>query len=444
MESLTSDRPAADHVVSDGQRVADHSATEIVAARLGASDVLVLQHTHGRSHLLLGGTGVGEEWAGTVAVEERDEPRLVAAVEGQVVRVRGDRPSRIVGPYYANCGALVATQGAVVVIGGSEDWLDGLSDEALAGACEEAAAALAGAEPSRDLAHELDVYERLRGLLQPTGDRVATAHHLAKEAADLLSVDFVLLLPEPGADLAVARPGWSPSRPDGLRESADLIVAALPDEVLVIQDATDAPLPSPLSPEDGVISVMIVPFTSEGFLLAAHTAGRARGFTSMDTDVGSLLAETASVALAAADTSTTLDRHAERVRWLLRRDPVTGLPDHRAWEDALDATDAGAVVAVGLGHEEAPERLLQIVGAVLQRQATDTDLVARVDIAEFGLLLRGSSLATAEQIAAAVKERLGPIRRADGSPVGIGYAAAPDLDSVRDAWRVAAGRMLAS
>lgn len=425
-----------------GERVADPSAAAIAAARLGATDLLVLQHTHGRSHLLVGGAGVGEEWAGTVAVEERDEARLVAAVDGQVVRVADARAVRIVGPYYAPSAALVPAEGTVVVLGGPDGWLEGVTDDQLHRAAQEATAGLAGTEPGRDLAHELTAYQRLASLLEPTGDRAATAHHLAQEAADLLAADYVLLCPEPGADLSVARPGWSPARPDGLRECAELVIGALPEEVLVVQDATDAPLPPPLSPDDGLVSAMVVPLTSQGFLLAAHTRGRPRGFTSLDTDIGSLLAEVASVALAAADTRTTLTRHAERVRWLLRRDPVTGLPDERAWQDALDNTTTGAVISVGLGEGEVPERLLQIMGAVLQRQATDTDLVARIGTAEFGLLLRGASTDTAAQIAANIRERLGPIRQADGNPVGIGWAASPGLATVRDAWRVAAGRML--
>lgn len=434
--------PPPDQPAAAGERVADDEASRIAAERLGASDLLVFQHTHGRSHLLLGGTGAGARWAGTVAVEERDEPRLVAAGDGQVVRVRGDAPQRVIGPYYAACAAILAVDGGVVVLGGAEDWLAASDDEALRRATAEAAAGLIGTEPGRDLAVELATYTRLRRLLTPVGDRHDTAHHLAQEAAELLEADFVVVLPEPGADLAVARPGWSPPRPDLLRGAVDVVVTALPAEVLVIQDVADAPLPPPLSPADGLVSAMVVPFTSSGLLLAVHTVGRPRGFTSLDTDVGTLLAETASVALAAADTSSTLDRHIERVRWLLRRDEVTGLPDRRAWQDALDATDGGAVVAVGLGHEEAPARLLQIIGAVLQRQATDTDLVARVDVGEFGLLLRGAGEDTARQVAESVRERLGPIRRGDGTPVGIGYAATPPLDSVRDAWRVAAGRML--
>lgn len=437
METVSTEQPVA------GERFADPSASAIVAARLGVRDLLVLQHTHGRSHLLVGGAGLGDAWAGTVAVEERDEPRLVAAGDGQVVRVRAEQAVRVVGPYYAAEAALVPADGAIVVVGGEAGWLESTDDATLHAAGLEAAAAFSGTEPGRDLALELAAYERLRNLLTPTGDRTGTAHHLAREAADLLHADYVLVCPEPGADLAVARPGWSPSRPEGLREAAQLIIGALPEEVLVVQDATDAPLPPPLSPEDGLVSAMVVPLTSGGFVLAVHTRANPRGFTSLDTDLGSLLAETASVALAAADVRSTLERHVERVRWLLRRDPVTGLPDVRAWHEALDNTTGGAVVSVGLGEGIVPERLLQIMGAVLQRQATDTDLVARVDETEFGLLLRGASADTAKQIAEGIRERLGPIRRADGSPVGIGWAAAPDLATVRDAWRVAAGRMLA-
>lgn len=416
-------------------------AATVVARRLGVPDLLIFRHTHGRSHLLLGGVGAGAAWAGTVAVEERDEPRLVAATEGQIVRVRSERPVRVIGPYFARTAAMVQTHSGIVVLGGGRDWLTDSSDEVLRQACAEASDPLAGIEPTRDLAHELHLYQRLRGLLTPPGDRRSTANHLARSAVEMLDAAFAMVMPEPGADLAVARPSWTPPEQAALRAAADVIVAGLPPDTLVIQDTKDAPLPAPLGADDGLVSVMIAPLTSEGFILAAHAAGRPRGFTSLDTDIGSLLAETASVALGAADATTTLDRHAERVRWLLRRDPVTGLPDRSAWDDALASTDAGAVVSVGMGPVGASDRLLQIVGAVLQRQASDTDMVARVEEGEFGMLLRGVGEATADHVAETVRHRLGPLG-SSMSIVTVGAAASPPLDSVLDAWRVAAGRML--
>jgi hypothetical protein len=413
-----------------------------LAAEVGATDLLVLHHTHGRSHLLLGGAGVGRQWAGTVAVEERDEPRLVAATEGQLVRVRQDTPTRVVGPYYALNAAMVDVHGSVVVLGGPDNWLEDVSEEVLVSVANRAAAALSGADPARDLVHELRTYQRIQSMLTPVGDRMDTAHHLAREAAEILAADFVMVLPEPGADLAIARPAWSPARHDGLVEAAALIVTALPEEVLVIQDASDAPLPPPLSPDDGLVAVMVVPLTSRGFLLAAHTSVRPQGFTSLDVDFGSLLAEAGSISLAAADTSTTLDRHIERVRWLLHRDPLTGLPDGRAFEEALAATAMGAVISIGLARDDAGGQLLRIVAAVLDRFATDTDLVAHTGHAEFGILLRNGSATDATDMIEVIRDRLGDLRRADGSPIRMAHAATPDVDDLLDAWRVAVGRML--
>ena len=404
-------------------------------------DVLVFQHTHGRSHLLLGGLGLGERWAGTVAVEERDEPRLVAALDGQVVRVDGEAPVRVVGPYYAAQACVLATGDVVGVVGGPAGVAASLDADALVRVVGSAAAGLTDTEPQRDLVTELAAYRRLEELLRSGTVHPNPAQALADTAAQLLDASFVMVQPAPDAAIATARRGWSPTTSEGLRDVAALIVGALPEEALVIQDITDAPLPSPLAPGDGLVSAMVMPLTTGGFVLAVHTVSEPRGFTSLDTDLGTLLSEIGSVVLAGATTGTTLSRHIERVSWLLRRDQVTGLPDLDAWEDALDSTDAAAVIAIGVGPSTPSDRSLQVIAAVLQRQAQDTDLVARVSGWEFAMLLRGAGLDTAEALASTIHQRLGPI---EGEQVRIGWAAAPDLPDARTAWRVAAGRMLSS
>ena len=93
---------------------------EAVATALGASDVLVLQRD-GDSLRLVGGTGRGAVWAGSVEVDSADEPHARLAAPGtSPVRLAGSEPVRVIGPYRSPYAALVPVGDDHVVAVGSE------------------------------------------------------------------------------------------------------------------------------------------------------------------------------------------------------------------------------------------------------------------------------------------------------------------------------------
>ncbi len=113
----------------------------------------------------------------------------------------------------------------------------------------------------------------------------------------------------------------------------------------------------------------------------------------------------------------------QRVRSLAEHDPLTGLCNRRLFEHELGtqvdrerrgtlggrrASDGSALLIIDLdnfrkvnesaGHRTGDE-LLKAIGGALQERLRGTDLIARLDGDEFGVLLRGTPLNAAEAVA---------------------------------------------
>jgi len=100
-------------------------------------------------------------------------------------------------------------------------------------------------------------------------------------------------------------------------------------------------------------------------------------------------------------------------------DPLTGLPNRRAWDLRLRQTLAGgqrlAVVMLDIDHFKAfndahghptGDALLRRTTAAWQKEVRGADFLARIGGEEFGLLLPGTDLPTAEQIVERMRSRM--------------------------------------
>ncbi len=132
-----------------------------------------------------------------------------------------------------------------------------------------------------------------------------------------------------------------------------------------------------------------------------------------------------------------------------RRDPLTGLANRLAWEEAVEAAafigrQQVAVVVVdvdGLKHANdtrghaVGDALLGAVADVLEHAATGAELVARLGGDEFGILLVDGDVAALDELVASIRERLASHPGVDGVPLGasLGCAAMPPEGSVQEA-----------
>ena len=186
-----------------------------------------------------------------------------------------------------------------------------------------------------------------------------------------------------------------------------------------IQQAEIDDLPAPLSSADGVLAYYLleVKQPQPGVLLLLHTTGSvARGFTLLCQSLGVRLVEAAEPLLAAALLRDTLNAELERAAADARRDPLTGLANRLAWNEALSSASARAdspasIVQVdcrGLkqindtdGHGVGDQVLCR-VAAALTASVRDGDLVSRLGGDEFAILLSDAD----EDVTRSIVERI--------------------------------------
>ena len=159
----------------------------------------------------------------------------------------------------------------------------------------------------------------------------------------------------------------------------------------------DAILYEPLCRGDEVLGVLVVCWIGQPELRGSRTA------------IVSLVAHEAAAVIARADLVADLAGQA-------RTDPLTGLPNRRAWDVALErAATRGESLTIAIldldhfkqfndayGHP-AGDRLLKAAAASWREQLRGDDLLARIGGEEFGLLLTGCGAAPALEVVARLR-----------------------------------------
>lgn len=427
------------------------------AATACAGDVFVFRRITRDRFVHVGGLGRGESWAGNVDLVPRDEEYALEAItSGIPVDVRSTRPVRIFGPYYQREAVFVPVSNDLLVVFGSpEAGSIPVSDRALlVEAATSAAAGIEHVSSAKRLADELELLHAVRSLAQTDAVRIhEVMQHVVASALAALSCDLGALYV---ADLdaietAAESPADAPKDDVLLTAMRSLFAraAALPT---CVQDSAVEPPPHPLD-GCGVTSHYVLPIGEPPFAVLAlmHTDARPRGFTSLCREVGLRMAESSEPLLRSALTLYELEAQLDRVGRDARIDPLTRLPNRRAWEETLAAhpVDEPAGVLVldvdGLknvnderGHHLGDE-YLQLVAQAVSSSLRDDDVVARVGGDEFAVLLPGADdlacRAVAKRIAAALDSHpgLAGFRLA----ASIGHAAAPPAASIAQAQRLA-------
>ncbi len=433
-----------------------------VAKALGVADLLVLE-LDGEALRLIGGAGRGASWAGVVDAKFEDEPLARRARDrGRPVRVSASAPTRILGPYWSANAVLVPVADDHLVVVGNKAPIK-ISDGVLRRNAAEAVAAVDGVPSAKLLADELEVVDAVRQLMDYHPDSVPeTARHIAEVASAVLSAEFSAVL--------VRRPdGFVVEQADAAESCVDpRLCAALvklarrvSNRPLLEQDVSDK---GPIGRGGGVVSryaLRIGTSESLGMLMVGHVVARPRGFTSLCQRVGRALADAAEVLLSQAIARDDLRTERDRFAHEARRDPLTGLPNRVAWNEALDgeATRRAryrrpvVVMSIDVDHlkdandhygHEAGDELLVATAQVLRHTLRNADMVARIGGDEFGVLLpetQGVAMETVvqriEEACAAWRGSLSELRLS----ISVGWAAPEPFGDLRAALRTADGEM---
>jgi diguanylate cyclase (GGDEF)-like protein len=394
------------------QDAARTAALALAAEELGACDAFVFRRIAGGRLVHIGGTGRGEGWAGIVEIGE-DEATVVqqAVATARPASISSPDPRNIFGPYYARSAVAVPLPpDTIVVFGHGTHALPQRSEEQLRSGAQRASELIEHVSPAKRLADQLEVLEALRALADCPADGLPeTLQHVVETAAEALSCELGVLYLEQPERIALANRGWPV---DG---DADLVLASMrvlasrsADFPVCAQDAAEGPLPAPFAPEAGIRSYYLLQLgpAAQGVLLLMHTDAAPRGFTSLCRELGARLVDAADGIVAAAVQRTQLRLEIERLNAAARRDPLTGLANRLAWDEAVadaelrcDLGEPASIVLLDLddlkrandelGHARGDE-LLRALATVVRASVRSRDTVARLGGDEIGVLLPGA------------------------------------------------------
>lgn len=199
--------------------------------------------------------------------------------------------------------------------------------------------------------------------------------------------------------------------------------------------------------------------TPVGYLAALAGDGESFAFALTIPLVG-LLALLARDRQARIDKALELDRAYRGAQLQARWDPLTGLGNRLAWEEALQqaqlrwetSREPTSVIMLDMdglkeandtrGHDFGDE-LLRVFAGLVHANVRSSDIVARMGGDEFGVLLRGSDQDLCKETAARLSAVISAHPGIDGSEISaaLGYASCPPADTVAAAMREADARM---
>jgi diguanylate cyclase (GGDEF)-like protein len=436
-----------------------------VAEAIGVADLLILERD-GELLRLTGGAGRGAGWAGVVEARIDDEPLAKRARErGRPVRVATGTPTRIFGPYWSPHAVLVPVGDDHLVIAGSDAPIK-IADGALRRHSAEAVAAVDavdGIPSAKLLADELEVVGAVRELMDYHPQTVAeTACHIAEVAAAALSAEFAAVLVRRPEGFIVEQAGAASSSVDPrLGAALAKLSRRVSSTPLLEQDVADK---GPAGRGGGVVAryaLRIGLAEQLGMLVVGHVVDRPRGFTNLCQRVARQLADAAEVLLNQSIARDDLRAERDHFAREARRDPLTGLPNRVAWNEALDneATRRAryrrpvVVMSVDVDHlkaandqygHDAGDELLMATAQVLRHALRNADLVARVGGDEFGVILPETHEAAMDVVVRRIEEACHNWR---GSlpelrlSISVGWAAPEPFGDLRSALRAADGQM---
>lgn len=420
----------------------DPSTLDGIAQLFGADDLFVLRRVSPGRYAHLGGVGRGEGWAGIVELDTGASPWLQEVEHaGRATRIDHDRAEHVFGPYYARSVLLAFAGPDALVLAGRADDLLASDAESHAAQLARAASDLVDAvSPAKRLSDELELLEAVQRLLQYDGTSVEGAlHHITRTTTEALSCEVGLFWHrETDAVGVVDRDGTHPFDPVEVRRALPTLIDLAGDGPRCGQDINASPLPDPFDASAGIRSWYLVPLPRDaGFLVLLHTR-TPRGFTDLCRQLGLRMADAASMVLDTTRNRERLKLEIARVSTEARTDPLTGLPNRLAWEEAVAERRArlGECTAVvfadldglketndNLGHH-AGDDLLRAAAALLGDAVRDGDLVARIGGDEFGLLLPGMCASACDDLVEDLRRVAGspPLAEAAGWSLALGFA----------------------
>jgi diguanylate cyclase (GGDEF)-like protein len=437
-------------------RWSDDQGVAAAVASVGATDLFVFRRITGDRFVHVGGLGRGEGWAGNVDLILADEERAAAAIEAAgPIFVRAAEPVHVFGPYYQREAVFVPVSADVLVVFGSNEPGGLSSSESVQAAASAAAAGIEQVSSAKRLADELELLHAVHKVAQTSAVRLdEVMRHVVESALEALSCDLGVIYVADVDAIQIASHRPASYEPDWFLPAMRALFAQATSLPACVQDSAAEPPPSPLG-LCGVTSHYMLPVGSPpfGVLALMHTSDRPRGFTLLCREVGLRMAKSAEPLLRAALTLHELESELDRLGRDARMDPLTKLPNRRAWEEALEShTGAAGVIMVdadGLkaanderGHHFGDEFLQEVVRTV-SATLSDGDLLARVGGDEFAVLLPGADEDRCSAVASEIDEALRSHRGVDGYPLSasVGHATKPPAASLAEAQRLADERM---